>query len=171
MQLEKTIVPNSISNTYIDLSIDQYFNTARLYVQQMENISQESLVQYLKSDLAVGASVELKTVSVHPVNHNYANYYFNYLSYSLLSVLIFMLYRIFSRNVYARSRENEKFLKIWNPIKANGILTIRRIKEIKTHRFRKCPHCSTMLRLPRKTGEHTVECPRCHHDFEVRIRF
>jgi hypothetical protein len=87
------------------------------------------------------------------------------------AVLIFMLYRIFSRNVYARSRENEKFLKIWNPIKATGKLTIRRIKEIKTHRFRKCPHCSTMLRLPRKTGEHTVECPRCHHDFEVRIRF
>ncbi|MDD2556642.1 MAG: ABC transporter permease [Syntrophaceticus sp.] len=88
VQLEKTIVPNSISNTYIDLCIDQYFNTARLYVQQMENISQESLVQYLKSDLAVGASVELKTVSDQSVNHNYANYYFNYLSYSLLSVLI-----------------------------------------------------------------------------------
>jgi ABC-2 type transport system permease protein len=88
VQLQKTIVPNSISNTYIDLCIDQYFNTARLYVQQMENISQESLVQYLKSDLAVGASVELKTVSDQSVNHNYANYYFNYLSYSLLSVLI-----------------------------------------------------------------------------------
>lgn len=86
------------------------------------------------------------------------------------AVLIFMIYRIFSRNVYARSRENEKFLIIWNPIKTNGKLTIRRIKEIKTHRFRKCPHCSVMLRLPRKTGEHTVECPRCHQDFEVHIR-
>lgn len=86
------------------------------------------------------------------------------------AVLIFMIYRIFSRNVHARNMENEKFLKIWNPIKSTSKLTIRRIKEIKTHRFRKCPHCSTMLRLPRKTGKHTVECPSCHHDFKVRIR-
>ena len=62
VQLEKTAVPDSISSTYLDLFIDQYFNTARLYVQQMENISQESLVQYLQSDLAVSASVELKTI-------------------------------------------------------------------------------------------------------------
>ena len=88
VQLEKTTVPNSISNTYIDLSIDKYFNTARLYVQQMENISQESLVRHLQSDLAVAASVELKTISNHSTNHTYANYYFNYLSYSLLSILI-----------------------------------------------------------------------------------
>lgn len=88
VQLEKTTVPNSISNTYIDLTIDKYFNTARLYVQQMENISQESLVRHLESDLAVGTSVELKTISDKPTNHTYANYYFNFLSYSLLSILI-----------------------------------------------------------------------------------
>jgi ABC-2 type transport system permease protein len=88
VQLEKTIVPNSISNTYIDLFVEQYYNTARLYVEQMENISQESLVQHLKSDLAVSTSVELKTDNDHQANHNYAHYYFNYLSYSLLSVLI-----------------------------------------------------------------------------------
>ena len=88
MQLEKTAVPDSISSTYLDLFIEQYFNTARLYVQQMENISQESLVQYLRSDLAVGASVELKTIGEQPLNQNFANYFFNFLAFSLLSVLI-----------------------------------------------------------------------------------
>lgn len=88
VQLEKTAVPDSISSTYLDLFIDQYFNTARLYVQQMENISQESLVQYLQSDLAVSASVELKTIGDQPLNQNFANYYFNFLAFSLLSVLI-----------------------------------------------------------------------------------
>lgn len=33
VQLEKTIVPNFINNTYIDLSIDKYFNIARFYVE------------------------------------------------------------------------------------------------------------------------------------------
>jgi ABC-2 type transport system permease protein len=88
VQLEKTAVPDSISSTYLDLFIDQYFNTARLYVQQMENISQESLVQYLRSDLAVSASVELKTIGEQPLNQNFANYFFNFLAFSLLSVLI-----------------------------------------------------------------------------------
>lgn len=88
VQLEKTIVPKSISNTYIDLSIEQYFNTARLYVRQQKNISQESLVRHLHSDLAIDTPVELQTLNDNPTNHTYANYYFNYLTYSLLSVLI-----------------------------------------------------------------------------------
>jgi len=88
VSLEKTVVPDSISNTYVDLCIDKYFNIARLYIQHIKGISQESLVQHLKSDLSVSSSVELKTKSGEPVNHVYANYYFNYMAYSLLSVLI-----------------------------------------------------------------------------------
>jgi len=94
-QLEKTAVPDSVSSTYLDLFIEQYFNTARLYVQQMENISQESLIQHLRYDLAAGASVELKTTGDQPLNHNFANYYFNYLAFSLLSVLILGMASLF----------------------------------------------------------------------------
>ena len=36
VQLEKTIVPDSFSNAYLDLKIDQYLNSARLYVEQMK---------------------------------------------------------------------------------------------------------------------------------------
>jgi hypothetical protein len=85
------------------------------------------------------------------------------------AVLMWMIFRSLSRNVYQRRLENERFLKIWNPIKAENALTLRRIKEFKTRRFRRCPHCKVVLRLPRKTGRHTVECPRCHHEFKVRV--
>jgi len=88
VQLEKTTVPDSLSNTYIDLCIDNYLNNARLYVQHVGDISQESLVLHLKSDLSVNTSVELKTKSDKAQNHIYANYFFNYMAYSLLSVLI-----------------------------------------------------------------------------------
>lgn len=85
------------------------------------------------------------------------------------AVLIWMTFRTFSRNIYKRRRENEKFLEIWNPVKEKGSLTIRRIREIKTHRYRKCPNCKKELRLPLKRGKHTVKCPCCHNEFEVHI--
>lgn len=83
--------------------------------------------------------------------------------------LIWAIFRSFSRNVYKRQAENDKFMEIWNRVKAKCSLTFRRIREIRTHRFRRCPHCKAQLRLPRKRGRHTVQCPRCHEDFDVRI--
>ncbi|NLP15151.1 MAG: hypothetical protein GX383_11905 [Clostridium sp.] len=99
------------------------------------------------------------------------NSFANLIIISILNslVLIYMFFRIFSRNIYKRRLENEKFLKYWKPIKSKSFFTIRRVKEIKTHRFRKCPHCKAMLRLPRKAGKHTAICPRCHSEFKVHI--
>ncbi|MBW9159708.1 hypothetical protein [Clostridium tagluense] len=85
------------------------------------------------------------------------------------AVLIWTIFRALSRNVYKRRMENEKFMKIWKPVKGSGSLMIRRIKEIKTHRFRKCPHCKKVLRLRRTRGKHTVKCPCCNKDFELQI--
>lgn len=88
VEIEKTIVPNSISNMYIDLSINQYFNTARLYVNQNKNITQEQLVSNVEKDLSISTPVELKTSEKTAAELSYTAYYFNYLSYALLSVLI-----------------------------------------------------------------------------------
>jgi ABC-2 type transport system permease protein len=88
VHLEKTIVPDSVSNAYIDLGIDKYFNTAKLYIRTLDGITQEELVLHLKANLAQTALVEVKTDSGKAENHTYANNYFNYLSYSLLSVII-----------------------------------------------------------------------------------
>jgi ABC-2 type transport system permease protein len=88
VKLEKTVVPNSYANAYLDLSIDKYFNTARLYINQIPDISQESLAEHLKSDLSAGTAVEMQTTAAKPENFIYTNYYFNYLAYSMLSVLI-----------------------------------------------------------------------------------
>ena len=86
-------------------------------------------------------------------------------------LLIITFYRTFSKNIYRRSKENQVFLRLWNPIKAKISLTARRFKDIKTHRYRTCPNCKKVLRLPRKKGKHTVSCPACHKDFKVNILF
>ncbi len=88
IQLEKTVIPNSPSNIAIDLSINKFFNTASLYVKQVKGISQESLVEHINSDLAVSTPVEVKTTVEKPADQSYANYFFNYMAYTIMSVLI-----------------------------------------------------------------------------------
>lgn len=85
--------------------------------------------------------------------------------------LVWMVFRMMSRNYAARRRENEVFLKLWNPIKDFFKLTWNRIRECRTHVYHKCPHCKAVLRLPRKKGAHTVRCPRCHDSFEMKVHF
>lgn len=95
----------------------------------------------------------------------------NILSILLWVILILTFYRTFSKDIYRRRKENNMFLKIWSPIKSNASVQIRKMKDIRTHRYRKCPHCGKVLRLPRKSGKHTVTCPVCRKDFKVRILF
>jgi ABC-2 type transport system permease protein len=86
-QFEKTGIPDSIKNVNIDLYIDKYFNTARLYVQNVDGITQQELVQYLKKDLSETVTVEMIT-GENTSNLIFSNYFFNYFAYSLLSIII-----------------------------------------------------------------------------------
>ena len=86
-------------------------------------------------------------------------------------VLALGVFRSFSRNLYKRSRENEIFLKFWNPVKSFFLLQRNKWKDRKTHVYRKCPdkNCAVTLRLAKKPGIHTVRCPKCGKAFQTRI--
>lgn len=86
-------------------------------------------------------------------------------------IFIWMSYRTFSKNIYARQKENQIFISIEKKAKKKISLTIRRFKEIKTHRFRKCPNCKTVLRLKRRKGKLIVTCPKCNSKIKVHILF
>lgn len=91
--------------------------------------------------------------------------------YSLFLLIFPVLYifRFMSRNVYKRSNENRIFLECFGKIKNWCSLQLRKIKDIKTHRYIKCPNCKANMRVPNKRGKHTVCCPKCHRDFQKRI--
>ena len=76
-----------------------------------------------------------------------------------LVVLIF--HRLLSRKVLKRRQENQRFCGFFKLIR-------NRVRDRKTHVYRKCPKCGAMLRLPKARGKHTVVCPRCRERFRVR---
>jgi len=94
-----------------------------------------------------------------------------YISPIMLFIAAYAIFRMMSKNVYKRRSEAEKFAKITSNLTRhfNFNLTKLKLKEIKTHRYKSCPHCKKTLRLPKKTGKHTVNCPCCQQKFEMRV--
>ncbi len=87
------------------------------------------------------------------------------------AILFFMVFRMLSRNIYRRRRENDAFMKVFRSTKSFFLLTKNRIRDFKSYRYRKCPHCKAMLRLPKRKGEHPVVCPRCKKRFTAKVKF
>lgn len=72
-------------------------------------------------------------------------------------LLIWMMFRMFSRNIAKRRAENYKYLTFLRRIK--GIF--RRRPDAKTHRYFKCPGCGQTVRVPRNKGKINITCPKC----------
>ena len=86
-------------------------------------------------------------------------------SYAFLFLAVF---RMLSKNIYKRRAENDKFIRYWWPVKMwfKGKLT--RLKNMKTHKFFKCPSCHNVLRVPRRKGRVQITCPKCGQRFEKK---
>lgn len=83
-------------------------------------------------------------------------------------LLVFAMYRFFSRNIAKRRRENEAWLRFKAKFRRKPK---RRLPpDTADHIFRACPHCKATLRLPREKGKHEVKCPRCGERFGVKVK-
>ena len=60
-------------------------------------------------------------------------------SWLAMALLVAVYFRMFSRNIPARSQENAKYYR--------------------------CPHCHQQLRVPRGRGKIEITCPKCHTEF------
>ena len=86
---------------------------------------------------------------------------------SLLSwaLIIYTYFRLFSRNIYRRSAENQAYLE-----KTRGIRTWFNsqkslMAQRKTHHIYKCPTCHQKIRVPRGKGRIEIRCPKCQTRF------
>lgn len=92
-----------------------------------------------------------------------------YYSLSVLSltIIIFAVFRVFSKNIEARRKENQEWLKITGGIRQKFLFAKERSKQRKTHKFVKCKKCKKILRLPKNKGKLNVSCPHCKNQFVV----
>lgn len=87
------------------------------------------------------------------------------------AALVYWIYRFFSRKIGARQKENAWACRTFGSVGSFFKLQYNRVKDVKTHVYKKCPHCKAVLRLPRRKGKNSVKCPRCGNSFPVNNLF
>ncbi|MBE6067064.1 MAG: hypothetical protein E7211_05090 [Clostridium lundense] len=78
------------------------------------------------------------------------------------------LFRILSRDIIKRRKENMVFLQWWNKISYKFRNKSNEIKSMKNYRIFKCPNCKLKLRVPKGKGKVTITCSRCKTEFSKR---
>ncbi|MDR2615993.1 MAG: hypothetical protein LBC28_05370 [Oscillospiraceae bacterium] len=87
---------------------------------------------------------------------------FRYVSYALLAIA---LWRMLSRNIHRRRAENDRFIRVWWPLRTKIKRFLTGFKDRKSHRFFKCPSCKNILRVPKGKGKLQITCPKCGERF------
>ncbi len=80
-------------------------------------------------------------------------------------IIIYVYYRMFSKNYNKRYQENMKFLQIKNKVLAKFHSEKSIMKQRKTHHIYKCPTCNQKIRVPKGKGRICITCPKCKTEF------
>ena len=83
-------------------------------------------------------------------------------------LLVYSIFRMYSRNITARYQENQKFMPYWQKISRFFIKIKHWFQQLqtkwrdrKTHRYFTCPTCQQTLRVPKGKGKIKISCPKC----------
>ncbi len=79
--------------------------------------------------------------------------------------IIYTYFRMFSRNIYKRSAENQAFLAKTYKIRCFFSRQKDLMAQQKTHHIYKCPTCRQKIRVPRGKGRIEIRCPKCNTRF------
>ena len=90
-----------------------------------------------------------------------------YLATIIWIILIINIFRTYSRNIYKRRAENDKFLSLIQPVKKR-INIIKSNTNDKMHKYFLCPNCKQTVRVPRGRGQITITCPKCKQKFDKK---
>lgn len=81
------------------------------------------------------------------------------------ALLVIVYVRMLSRNVYKRSDENNRFLRMRYSISGKLKMLRERWVQRKDYKFFTCPACHTTLRVPRHKGKINIVCRKCGNSF------
>ena len=81
-----------------------------------------------------------------------------------LLLMFYIYFRMFSKNIYKRYAENQKYVQLISPI-TKKVNFFKRKRQDKTHKYYKCPTCKQVVRVPKGRGKIEINCPKCHTKF------
>ena len=89
-----------------------------------------------------------------------------------VALLIYVYCRMFSRNINARYRENQRFLqftaKFRKGYSGGGYGAAGRTRDT-AHKILRCPGCGEKLRVPKGAGRINISCPHCGTKFIKKV--
>ena len=83
-----------------------------------------------------------------------------------MALFLYVMFRMFSRNIYRRQQENGAYLRRRYVITSGWNGMRERWSQRKDYRFFKCPSCRTRLRVPRGKGKLNIVCRKCGTSFQ-----
>lgn len=90
----------------------------------------------------------------------------NWLSIVALLLFAYAWFRISSKDITARSKENAQAMKAAGPVIAFLAHPTKTAEEHKNYVHIACPSCGQKVRIPRGKGKVRITCPKCHTRFD-----
>ena len=113
----------------------------------------------------LGRAVMLGTVVMLLVSM-FARGWFRQLLFILVLLgIIYMYFRMFSRNVAKRRAENSRYLNRTYSLRSYFHNLGERWRQRREYKFFRCPSCGTLLRVPRGKGKIKIVCRKCGNSF------
>lgn len=82
-----------------------------------------------------------------------------------LLAIVYLYFRIFSRNIQKRYAENQKYLSMTARLRTRLNKEKSMMTQRKTHHIYTCPGCGQKIRIPKGKGRIEIDCPKCHTKF------
>lgn len=87
-------------------------------------------------------------------------YLINFMS---LLVILYANFRVFSKNIKNRVKENQKFILYLNKIRNVFIKNKNRVFGKDGYKYFECSYCKQELRVPKGKGNLNIKCPKCNN--------
>lgn len=82
--------------------------------------------------------------------------------------LIYVFYRMMSKDIQRRTQENMVYCRMAENAKKKLVNLKLSLVGTKTHVYYKCSHCKQTIRVPRGKGKICITCPKCKAEFIKR---
>lgn len=89
------------------------------------------------------------------------------LNIAMYVVMVCLFFRTFSKNLYKRREENQKWINWWWKVKNRSAGAKARHAD-KDHKYFTCKSCKTICRVPVGKGKIIITCPKCGAQIQAK---